>query len=188
MSFKRNIALLFGIRVCRSLILAYVIERLFALERGVTVEKLVYIEVLFGVLTVLLELPSGALADRFGRSTLLRFAAACEFFEFFVVIFARGIWLFAVSAVFAALGGACRSGSVNALLYDSLSAEGRRDAFEQTVGRMRAAGVASGLLAALAGAALASAYGYTLNYWLSAFVCVMGFALTSRALRSQAMK
>ena len=167
MSFSRNVRYLYLQIFFHSLIFAYVIERLFALERGITVQMVVYCEIIYSAVTVALELPSGVLADRFGRKALLVFGAAFTVLEFLVLPFAHGFLLFGVSAFVAAVGGASTSGAWNALLYDSLRADGRAGEFEKILGRVRAVDFTASLLAGLLGAMLARHNGYAFVYWLS---------------------
>ena len=137
MSIK-NIRLLYISLFFHNLIFAYVIERLFALERGMTVQYVVYTEIIYAAVTVLLEIPSGAVADRVGRKNLLIVGGVSAFFEFFILIYAHGFWLFGISALIAGIGGACTSGAWNALLYDSLKADNKQEIFERVLGRMQA--------------------------------------------------
>lgn len=156
-----------------NLIFAYVIERLFALERGMTVQYVVYTEIIYAVATALLEIPSGALADRIGRKLLLLLGGIFTFFEFFVLVFAQGFWLFGLSALIAGIGGACTSGAWNALLYDSLKADKKENAFEKILGRVRVADIMAGLFAGLSGSFFANLFGYSFNYRLSCVSAVI---------------
>ncbi len=175
--YSRNIRILPLIAFFHHLIFAYVIERLFAFSRGMTVLQLVYVEMLYASIMVALEIPSGVLADRFGRKPLLVISAICQAFEFFVLIFAQGFWLFGLSAAIAAIGGAMSSGAFNALAYDSLREMGRESEFERLLGRLNAVDFAAALLAGLLGAVIAEKHSMAANYWLSTGCALIAFSL-----------
>jgi hypothetical protein len=46
---------------------AYVIERLFWEQKGMTIQMVVYTEILFAITIALLEVPTGIIADKWGR-------------------------------------------------------------------------------------------------------------------------
>ncbi|MEZ0373544.1 MAG: MFS transporter, partial [Candidatus Sericytochromatia bacterium] len=150
-----------------SLIFAYIIERLFGLERGLSIQDMVWVEISYAALTVLLEVPTGALADRWSRKKVMVLSAIFCFFEFYLLIFAYSLWGFLLSALAAALGNCLASGTDNALLYDSLKAQGQADKFEKYFGRIRFWGSLAGLAAALLGSQIAVRLNLTANYWFS---------------------
>lgn len=119
-----------------SLVFAYVIERVFGLSRGLSVQEMVTVEIFYALAALLLEVPTGALADRWSRKKPLLLSSFCIFFEFFLLIFAYNLWGFLASALAAALGGALASGTANALLYDSLLEMGEQGDFERQLGRI----------------------------------------------------
>ena len=71
MNSKNNIYKLYFIIFFHNLIPAYVIERLFYEQRGMTVIMVVLCEIVYAVTIVILELPTGILADKFGRKGLI---------------------------------------------------------------------------------------------------------------------
>jgi MFS family permease len=149
------------------LIFAYVIERLFGLERGITIQQMVYIEIIYAAVVMLLEIPTGVLADRWSRKNLIIICAVFTFFEFYILIFAFNFWLFALSSVAAAVAGALESGTENALFYDSLKLTGKEREFEKVIGRKNIFASLSNILAALGGGLMASHFGYTSTFWFS---------------------
>ena len=178
MNFDKNIRYLFVAMFFRKLVFVYAIERLFALERGMTVQMVVYTEIIYAVTIVLLGVPSGILADKFGRKRLIVLGALFAFFELGVLIFAQGFWLFGLSALIAGFGGAFKSGTWNALLYDSLLSCGKQDDFEKYLGRMRVVDYTATLIAGLSGAFLAQLFGFAFNYWLSTGSAVIAFLVS----------
>lgn len=158
-----------------SLVFAYVIERVFGLSRGLSVQDMVTVEIFYALCALALEVPTGALADRWSRKKTLLLSSFCIFFEFFCLIFAYQLWGFLLSAFAAALGGALASGTANALLYDSLREEGQTSDFERQLGRIGLWESLAGLIGALGGAWLAVHWGLTAPYWLSLLGVVLAF-------------
>ena len=176
MNLSKNIPYLFIAMFFRRLIFAYVIERLFALERGMTVQLVVYTEVIYAVTVILLAVIAGVLADKFGRKRLIVLGMLFSCFEYGILIFAQGFLLFGISALIAGFGGAAKSGTWNALLYDSLLSCGRQNEFEKILGRMQAVELTAALIAGFSGAFLAQWFGFAFNYWLStgsAFIALL---------------
>jgi len=173
-SYLSNVNKQYLIGLFHSLIPAYVIERLFWQERGVGVQGVVYCEIIYALTVVLLEIPSGVLADRFGRKRLLVITGILDIAEFVILLFARSFWAFGLAVFIAGVGRALYSGSEHALLYDSLLAEGKQGEFEKLLGRLSAIDMAGTMAAALSGGVLANALGFEFNYIVSA--CSMGAA------------
>jgi predicted MFS family arabinose efflux permease len=180
--FRSNVWKLYAYWFFHSLIFAYVIERLYGLERGITIEQMVYLEIIYAVVVALLEVPTGALADRWSRSKMMVLSAIFIFFEFFVLVYAYDFWIFVLSVLCAAMGGALASGTSNALLYDSLKTVSEPMQFEKTLGRIDLLGAIAGVLASLIGGVLAAMLDLTATYLFSLIgpAIALLFALTLR--------
>jgi len=150
-----------------NLILAYVIERLYWQDRGMTVQMVVYTETIYAAIVILLEIPTGVLADRWSRKNLLVIGALLACTEFAILIYARSFWHFALAVAFAAVQRALCSGTSNALLYDSLKTVDEEAGFERSLGRLRVFDHGASVLAALLGSLVAARAGLETTYWLS---------------------
>ncbi|MCP3741727.1 MFS transporter [Rossellomorea sp. BNER] len=167
MDYRANIGKLYAIRFFQSLIPAYVIERLFWEQRGMTIQMVVYTEIIFAITVVLLEVPSGIIADKWGRKNMILLGAFLEGGMFLILIFATDFWHFAVAIFLSGIANSASSGAENALLYDSLLLNGRERSFEKYLGRLNVCDITSAILAALCGSLLASQFNFEFNYWLS---------------------
>ncbi|KIL35079.1 MFS transporter [Cohnella kolymensis] len=167
MSYRSNLWKLYAIRFFHNLIPAYVIERLFWEERGMTIQMVVYAEIIYAVTIVLLEVPTGILADKRGRKQMIVLSALLGCCEFLILVFATVFWHFAAVVFLAGIARSASSGAENALLYDSLLLVGREQHFEKHLGRLNVCDLTSAVLAALCGSLLASRFGFELNYWIS---------------------
>jgi MFS family permease len=95
----------------------------------------------------LTEVPTGVVADRLGRKRSINVALALQVLGEVVFIFSRSYWPFALAAATGGLGFAFGSGSVEALVYDSLKVQGRQDDMSQAMGFIGAAQRMANLLA-----------------------------------------
>lgn len=119
-------------------------------DLGLSLEQFVFLNLVWAAAIFLFEVPSGALADTFGRRNLLIAASCLMTLEMSCLLLApqNGGWiLFAVclvNRVCSGLSEACASGADEALAYDSLPESGRVAAWDQvmaTAMRWRSAGM-----------------------------------------------
>ncbi len=178
MNYKNNVRTLYAIRFFHNLIPAYVIERLFWAERGMTIQMVVYAEIIYAVTVVLLEIPSGIIADRWSRKNMLLVNAFFGCCEFFILVYASSFWHFALAIFLAGVGRSACSGAENALLYDSLLADNNAEAFEKSLGRLNAFDFSAAVIAALSGGLLAGSFDLRLNYWLSFLGMLISLCIT----------
>ncbi len=125
------------------------------------------IQAVYTLAVLLLEIPSGYLADVVGRRRTLILAA---------VIFPAGLILYTLGHSFAAfvaaevvlaIGNSMRSGCDSALLYDSLAELGRAEDYKKSEGRSFFSGRIGSASASLVGGALA-AVAIRLPFWVNA--------------------
>lgn len=109
----------------------YPIFTILFLDFGLTLEQFAMLNALWAVTIVVLEVPSGALADQLGRRRLVVASAVLMVLEMACLVFmprhggALTFWCFALNRVLSGAAEACASGADEALTYDSLSVEGR---------------------------------------------------------------
>lgn len=175
---SRNVLLLYGIIFFHHLIPAYVIERLFWEERGMSVLDVVFCEMIYAGTIIIFEIPSGILADKFGRKRMLVIGSILSFLEIFILLFAYHFWVFGLGVFLAGIATACTSGSRNALLYDTLVLEKRENQFEKIVGRMNALDLVAVIIAAISGGILANIYHFEFNYMISSISLFFVLLLT----------
>lgn len=182
MGYLCNIKKQYLVGLFQSLIPAYVIERLFWQHRGMNVQMVIYCEIIYAVTVVLLEIPSGILADKFGRKRLLIINSFLSAVEFGILLFANSFWMFGLAVFMSGIGKAFSSGSQNALLYDSLLAEKMESNFEKLIGRLYAVDFAGSMVAAVSGGFLANLFGFEFNYIVS-FFSMVGALIVTLSLR-----
>jgi MFS family permease len=95
------------------------------LDYGLSLEEFAILNVAWAVSIVLLEIPSGALADTIGRVKLVRFASCMMLVEMVLIGFAPigsswVFWVFLINRILSGAAEAAASGADEALAYDSL--------------------------------------------------------------------
>jgi MFS family permease len=100
------------------------------------------------------EVPTGIVGDRLGRKLSVNIALALQVLGEVVYIFATGYWSFALAAMIGGLGFAFSSGCLEALVYDSLAAQGRQEEMSRAMGFISSGQQLANLLAFAAGSLL----------------------------------
>ncbi len=175
--YNRNIYIMYAVNFFDGFILAYVIERLFWAQRGMTVTMVVATEIIYAATTIVLEVPSGILADKLGRKKLLVIGAFFSLAEMIIIFNANNFFAFGFAVFLAGIKNACTSGAMEALIYDSLKESKKEQNFEGVYGGVNALDTAAASIAALSGGFLAHFIGLEINYLISIFSKVTVFAL-----------
>ena len=122
----------------------YPVLAIFFVDLGLTLSQFVILNGIWALTIVLLEVPSGALADLIGRKRLVVGSAILMVFEMLFLLLAPtdgGWWLFSLCALnrfFAGVAEAAASGADEALAYDSLKGEDKDKQWDEvlcTLGR-----------------------------------------------------
>lgn len=178
MNYKTNIWKLYAINFFNGLIPAYVIERLFWQQKDMTIQMVIYTEIIYAVTVIIFEIPTGIIADKWSRKNMMVLSAILSLFEFGILIFAKQFSHFAIAIFLTGIGCAAWSGSENALLFDSLQLTGDKQKFEKHLGLLNVAHLTAAILAALFGSFLASRFGFELNYWISVISIFISLCIT----------
>ena len=127
----------------------YPVLAIFFTDLGLSLEQFVLLNLIWAAAIVLLEVPSGALADTLGRKRLLVIAASLMVIEMGILLVAPkdgGVLLFSLCVLNRFLSGASEaaaSGADEAIAYDSLPVGQRESAWDDvlaTAMRWRAVG------------------------------------------------
>jgi MFS family permease len=140
-------------------------------ERGFSLTQITLLEVPLFLLIVFAEVPTGAVADRFGRRISLMLASGILAISMFVYGVATSYLVILISNLAWGLAFTFRSGADVALLYDSLEQAGREDEFQRASGRLFALRSAAMLAGLLLGAPLAAATSYSFAIVTTSVLC-----------------
>lgn len=146
-----NISKLIIISFCRRFHLYIHAYALLLLGRGLSLVQISLIESIFVGSIFLMEVPTGLLADRFGRKWSIAAATLLIMCAEFLFIFDCDFSLYIVIALLAGTGFAFASGAIEALIYDSLPAENRDEAMKQAMGRVNSYSLMAFVIAPVVG-------------------------------------
>jgi len=156
--------------------LSEAIWMLYLAYRGLTLLQIGLVESVFHVTSLLMEVPTGIVADRFGRKTSRLLSRVMAMIGTLLMIASQSFWGFALAFVFVALGYNLESGAGDALVYDSLVQAGRQDRYMRVKGRQEIAYQAAAIVSLVASGIVAT-FDYLLAYWLALGIHALSFGL-----------
>lgn len=127
---NRNTHIFYWVESGRSLVFMIPVWIAFLQQRISVTEISIYVAVIFATQLVL-ELPTGALADLIGRKRTIVIAYLIDAIQYLLFAFAWTFPQFMILAVVSGLAEALRSGSLEAIVYDSLKQEKKEDDFKK---------------------------------------------------------
>ena len=130
-TYKRNISLLAGLEFTSYFgITSFWI--LFFIQNGLSLLQIGLLESIFHGTSLLCEIPSGMLADRFSYKTNLYLARLSSIGSSILILFGQGnFWIYAISMMVSAWSYNFDSGTITAFLYDSAVEAGQKDRYLQ---------------------------------------------------------
>ena len=149
-------------------ILIYAVEKLFMIDRGLDLSQIGILLFLWSVMTLLLEIPSGALADRWSRRKMLILSGLSFSVCYLIWLFSHSFSLFLLGFFFRTIGGTFASGTLQAFVYDYLKSVKKEFKFEKIWGKGNALRVL-GIGVAVGIGGILSDISYNLPVILSAF-------------------
>lgn len=132
-----NVKLLYIYKFISQCLPIYAFYTILFIERGMSVTDVAVLMALWSVFTIVFEVPSGILADRWNRRNMLAIAAVLQGLCFVIWFFSHTFLMFAVGFVFWAIAGAFTSGTEEGLTYDNLKSDGCEDSFAKVYGKAR---------------------------------------------------
>jgi len=154
-SLKRNIAALYAIKIAKWFMLFMPIIVLFYQENGLSLRDVLTLQAIYSVAVIALEIPSGYLADVWGRKNTIILGSILGTLGFVIYSFTSGFYEFLAAELVLGFAQSFISGSDSALLYDSLKNYKKEDSFIKYEGRILAVGNFAETIAAVAGGFLA---------------------------------
>ena len=150
--------------------------------RGLSLTEVGVIESFFWLTVIIAEVPTGAIADRFGRRISLALGAIMFAISTVIFAVADGFSLLLGSYLVMGIGMTLYSGAGDALLYDTLRVLGRTREYEHHAGRAHGLFFAAMVLATAIGGPAAYLLGYTAAILISAGVFLIS-AVAAMLLR-----
>lgn len=134
------------------------------------------------------EIPSGIIADRWSRKGVALLGILAHAVG--IVLFARAqaFHNFVVAGLFISVYFAASSGMKEAIMYDLLLEDDRRQDYERQLGRLRTVSAVATVIGSLLGGVVASAFGFPAPFYMSTISCVLAFLFLTRFREPQLHK
>ncbi len=118
--YARNIPLMYIISALSWCRFAIPILALFFIASKVPLEQFTIIMAIFSLSILLLEIPSGIIADLIGKKRTMLIAKILYIVEIYLIAFYNGFWIFLIAKIISGIGVSFWSGADQALIYDTL--------------------------------------------------------------------
>jgi MFS family permease len=130
-------------RIALALFLAHLyvyapVSTLYFQKRGFTLAQINSIHALIYLFVLVFEVPTGIVADRFGRKWAIVLGFACQLAGEVLTLFMRSYWMLVLTCLVAGLNWSFWSGAIEALIFESLP---QRSPEERAAAMKRAGGV-----------------------------------------------
>lgn len=102
---------------------------IFLLSKGMSLWEVGLLESIFHITSLIMETPTGALADLYGRKFTRQLSLVSHIIYMVLFLFVQDFWWAAIGFTFAAMGYNLESGSGTAFIYDSLKQSDHIDQF-----------------------------------------------------------
>jgi transporter, major facilitator family len=187
-SFKKNITALYLIKVSKWFTLVMPIIVLFYNECGLDLADIFILKSVYSIAMVSLEIPTGYLADVWGRRNCLIAGCIFCFFGFTNYSLSDTFLAFFMSEILLGFGQSLVSGADSALLYDTMIHYRKEESYLKYEGRVTMVGNFSEAFAGIFSGLLA-AYSLRLPFYVQSGIAFIGipaaFALTEHAAKTK---
>jgi len=155
--FSKNISRLYVIKISKWFNLVMPVVVLFYQDNGMGMQDIFLLKSIYSLAIVALEVPSGWMADVWGRKKTLIMGTVMGSVGFLMYSFSYGFWAFVAAEIVLGIGHSFVSGADSAMLYESLKADKKPSEYVKHEGRITSsgnfaeaiAGIAAGFLAAI---------------------------------------
>ncbi len=155
-AIRKNIPKLYLIKISKWFNLVMPVVVLFYQSNGMGMHEIFVLKAIYSLAIVAMELPSGWMADVWGRKKTLILGSILGSAGFLMYSFSYGFWAFAVAEIVLGIGHSFVSGADSALLFDTLKAQDKTSEYVKQEGRITSAGNFAEAIAGIAGGFLAA--------------------------------
>jgi len=150
----RNIPLILTYSVCTSLVFLLPVIVPYSKHIGLTFQEFLLTEAIFAAVVLFAEVPSGWLSDIWKRRATLVMSTFFAIIGFGFLLNADSFWIFALGQAIIGIAVSLNSGTINALLYDTLLQDGREGEYRKLEGKRHGFTLYAVAFAAIIGAAV----------------------------------
>jgi MFS family permease len=131
---EKNILKFYWYRLTKFALFHIAIMVLFYEQRGLSFSQIMILQSFYYFAKVLSEVPTGALADRFGRKKSLVIGSFCHSFAYLLIFLSHSFILFNLGEIIAGISMSFAYGADSALAYDTLKNLGREKDYQKVEG------------------------------------------------------
>ena len=169
--YRKNISINYLFTMLLNLGLVRGVWMIYLASRGFSLLQLGMLEAIFHIVSFVMEVPTGSVADLWGRKASRIAGRLVSTISLALMFYSQSFAVQLVGFSITALGYNLESGAGDALVYDSLLAIGRQDTYMGVLGKQEIIAQGSAVGAFLLGGWLA-VHSYTLAFALSMAVCL----------------
>jgi MFS family permease len=155
------------------LVFWYGIEKLFLASIGIDAFAIGLISVVYITLNLLLDIPSGMLADRWSRKGMLIVSAVALALSDLIMGSSNSLAIYIIGAVLYSIYVVSTSGTYQAITYDSLHEDGLQKTYSKVQGSAYALFLCGAGIANIASGFIAAKFGYRLPFFISIIPCAL---------------
>lgn len=178
--YLRNIKYLYVMAALKGSTFAAALLVPFLNEKGLDQAEIMILQSFFSLAVILLEVPTGYVADRFSRVLSIRLGTLAVGLGFLSYSFLESFAVLFIVEFILAVGFALLSGADEALFYDSLKAAGEEKTFKRRIARVHSIGFGAVAVVAPIGGYIAGQISIPFVVLLDAMLILMSFVLTFR--------
>lgn len=141
-------------------------------QNGLSLGQISALLAIWSVPALLLEIPSGVLADHWSRKNLMLIGSSLKAGCYMIWLFSQSFVFIAIGFLLWGIGGSLCSGAEEALLFDTLKIEQREDDFDRIYGKGRFLSGISTIIASLTGGYLGMRFGFNLALSISVLMAL----------------
>ncbi|MBU1124366.1 MFS transporter [Patescibacteria group bacterium] len=140
---------------------------LFLESINVNVNQFFLILGFFAIITLILEIPSGYMSDRWGRKSTLLTGSIAASTGILLWATSNGFMQYMVGEFFWAIGFVCFSGTVEATMYDTLLEQGKENSYRIIASRTQSINATVQAIVSIIGGFIAAAISLRAAYWIT---------------------
>lgn len=173
---KKYISLVYLYTFLSTFILFYTCDTLYYLEKGISSSGYMFFVTISYFIKVILEIPSGILADKYSKKKILFIGNALFLISTLLFIISKSYALFVLAVIISSVNNCITTGIVNSLLYDFNNKE---DKFNKLIFRNSLSYNISYMLAMILGGIIGQKYGLITTYYLTLIPTIINFVIIS---------
>jgi MFS family permease len=150
---------------------------LFWQDNGLNLTQIMLLQSLFAAGVFILEIPTGAIADKVGRKFTLALSGLFSIAGFAVYAISGNFWQFLAAEMILAFAATFMSGADSAFIYDSLKQVKKEDQFKRVMGNAKSLAFLSAGISAIIGGLIA-AHNLRATFWLSVLAMFLMFLIS----------